>query len=67
MTDKFCSQHSQVTFQLERLTMRMDRIELGIVAVLIALLVQVWMLWDLPGQIKDGQRYAISPAHAEGQ
>ena len=61
MTRQFCEQHSQIAFQVERLTMRMDRLELGIVAVLAALVVQMWMLWDLPGQIERRESHSITP------
>ena len=49
--------------------MRMDRIELGIVALLIGLLVQLWMLWDLPGKVQTDRRHdkIVSDAHAEGK
>jgi len=39
----------------------MDRLELGIVAVLAALVVQMWMLWDLPGQIERRESHSITP------
>lgn len=49
--------------------MRMDRIELGIVALLAGLVVQLWMLWDLPGQIQTDRRddatSVVAPAHAD--
>ena len=67
MTKQFCENHSQIAFQVERLTMRMDRIEVGIVAILLALVVNLWMLWDLPGQIQQDRRRdkIVSDANAE--
>jgi hypothetical protein len=49
----------------------MDRIEVGIVSLLIGLVIQLWMLWDLPGQIQKNRRddaissKIIADAHAQ--
>jgi len=47
--------------------MRIDRLEIGIVALLFGLVAQLWMLWDLPGQIQADRRSdkVISDASAE--
>lgn len=68
---KYCDQHSEFVYRLERLSTRMDRIEMGIVALLAGLVIQLWMLWDLPGQIQTDRREdapgLVAPAHAEGR
>lgn len=66
MTKNVCEHHSEIAYRVERLSVRMDRIELGIVALLAGLVVQLWLLWDLPGQIQnDRRRDVVPPAHAE--
>ena len=69
MTDKcerFCSHHSEIAYRVERLSVRMDRIELGIVGVLFLLVAQLWMLYDLPGRIdgNSSKSNIIADAHA---
>jgi hypothetical protein len=61
-----CEHHNEYAYKVERLLTRMDRIELGIVALLAGLVIQLWMLWDLPGQVQqDRRRDVVAPAHAE--
>ncbi len=69
MTRNVCEHHSEIAYRVERLSTRMDRIELGIVALLFGLMVQLWLLWDLPGQIQDDRRHdkIVSDAQAEGR
>lgn len=65
---KVCEHHNEYAYKVDRLNTRMDRIELGIVALLFGLVLQLWMLWDLPGQVRqDRQRDIVTPAHAEGK
>jgi len=47
--------------------MRMDRIELGIITILAGLVVQLWLLLDMPGKIRQDRREdtIIHSAHAE--
>jgi len=65
--ERFCSHHSEIAYRVERLSVRMDRIEMGIVGVLFLLVAQLWMLYDLPGKIQDDRRSdkVISDAHAD--
>lgn len=65
--DRTCSHHSEIAYRVERLSVRMDRIELGIVGVLFLLVAQLWMLYDLPGKIQTDRKndaQIISDAHA---
>ena len=62
-----CEHHNEYAYKVERLLTRMDRIELGIVALLAGLVIQLWMLWDLPGQVRQDRRHdkIVSEANAE--
>lgn len=66
---KHCDEHGKISFQVERLTMRMDRMELGIVACLFMLVAALWQLWDLPSRIQSDRRSdkIISDANAESR
>lgn len=68
MNPKVCEHHNEYAYKVDRLNTRMDRIELGIVALLFGLVLQLWMLWDLPGQVQqDRRRDIVQPANAEGK
>ena len=62
-----CEHHNEYVYKVERLLTRMDRLELGIVALLAGLVIQLWMLWDLPGQVRQDRRHdkIVSEANAE--
>lgn len=67
MNPKVCEHHSGYAYKVDRLNTRMDRIELGIVALLAGLVIQLWMLWDLPGKVQTNRKQdqIISNANAE--
>ena len=68
MVPKVCEHHGELAYKVERLNVRMDRLELGIVGCLFMLVTALFMLWDLPGQIKDGRANEIvKSAQAEGR
>jgi len=64
---QICEHHNELAYKVNRLLTRMDRIELGIVARLAGLVVQLWLLWDLPGQVRQDRRHdkIVSEANAE--
>jgi hypothetical protein len=66
---KTCEYHGEIAYKVNRLLYRMDRIEMGIVALLLGLVAQLWMLWDLPGQVQSDRRRdrVVSDASAEGK
>jgi hypothetical protein len=69
MNPKPCEHHGEYVYKVNRLCTRMDRIELGIVALLAGLVIQLWMLWDLPGKVQGDrqQEQIINNANAESR
>lgn len=72
MNPKVCEHHGEIAYKVERLNIRMDRIELGIVGCLFMLVAALWMLWDLPGQIgsnkqQDKRAGIVQSAQAEAK
>ena len=65
MTEK-CPHHEAIAHRTSALESKIARIEMGIVLTLCGIIGQLWLLWDLPGQIRaDRAKEIVATANAE--